>query len=280
MMKRKALIAVIAAIGAVALGIRLLRAEANRPDPAVIIHAVPLYPLATGAMLHCVSLSAPPVIDGQLSDWPAAESIQLTRYTAYSFVGTIDDTNDLSALIRSGWDDQHVYFAIQVTDDVLVADSTDVWRDDGVEIGLDGLNDDYAWGWDDHQYTVVVDGRQADRSTPTSDITSAVYQYDGGYNVEVSIPMSKLISGSPISGTVMGFTIGLHDDDDGGSWDAYLIWQGTNTSGSPEEFGDLLFTQRAEDRIVALEAQVADLERKLQEVLTILKGFETVQPPQ
>jgi hypothetical protein len=173
-----------------------------------------------------------------------------------------------------------VYFAIQVTDDILVADSTDVWRDDGVEIGLDGLNDDYAWGWDDHQYTIVVDGRQTDRSTVTSDITAAVYQYEGGYNIEVAIPLSKLISGSPISGTVMGFTIGLNDDDDGGSWDAYLIWQGTNTSSSPEEFGDLLFSQRAEDRLIALEAKVAQLERKLQEVLVILQGFETVEPPQ
>jgi hypothetical protein len=279
-MKRNALIAVAAAIGAVALGIRLLGAEANAPAPTVVIHSVPVYPLATGGTLRCVSLTTSPVIDGQLSDWPAAESIELTRYTAYTFVGTINDTNDLSGLIRSGWDDQHVYFAIQVTDDILVADSTDVWRDDGVEIGLDGLNDDYAWGWDDHQYTIVVDGRQTDRSTVTSDITAAVYQYQGGYNIEVAIPLSKLISGSPISGTVMGFTIGLNDDDDGGSWDAYLIWQGTNTSSSPEEFGDLLFSQRAEDRLIALEAKVAQLERKFQEVLVILQGFETVEPPQ
>jgi len=279
-MRRNALIAVVAAIGAVVLGIRLLGAEANGPDSTVVIHSAPFSPLAAGGTLHCVSLISPPVIDGQLSDWPAAESIELTRYTAYTFIGSLVDTNDLSSLIRSGWDDQHVYFAIQVTDDVLVADSTDVWRDDGVEIGLDGLNDDYAWGWDDHQYTVVADGRRTDRSTVTSDITAAVYQYQGGYNVEVAIPMSKLISGSPISGTVMGLTIGLHDDDDGGSWDAYLIWQGTNTSSSPEEFGDLLFTERAEDRLVALEAKIAQLERKLQEVLALLQGFQAVEPPQ
>jgi hypothetical protein len=279
MMKRNALIAIVAAIGAVALGMRLLGAEANGTDPPVIIHSAPFYPLATGGTLHCVSLTASPVIDGQLSDWPAAESIELTRYTAYTFVGTIEDTNDLSSLIRSGWDDQHVYFAIQVTDDVVIADSTDVWRDDGVEIGLDGLNDDYAWGWDDHQYAIVVDGRQTDRGTATSDINAAVYRYEGGYNIEVAIPMSKLIGGSPISGTVMGFTIGLHDDDDGGSWDAYLIWQGTNTSSSPQEFGDLLFSQRTEDRLIALEAKVTELEGKLQEVLAILQGFQTVEPP-
>jgi hypothetical protein len=280
MMKRNALVAVLVAIGAVALGMRLLGAEANGLDPRVVVHSGPVYPLAAGGTLHSVSLTTPPVIDGQLSDWPAAESIELTRYTAYAFAGRVDDTNDLSSLIRSGWDDQHVYFAMQVTDDVVMADSTDVWRDDGVEIGLDGLNDDYPWGWDDHQYTIVVDGRQTDRGAKTSDIASAVYQYEGGYNIEVAIPMSKLLSGSPISGTVMGFTIGLHDDDDGGSWDAYLIWQGPNTSSSPEQFGDLVFSQRIEDRLIALEAQVGQLERKLKEVVAVLKGFAVVELPQ
>lgn len=280
-MKRNALIAVIAAIGAVALGMRLLGADANGLDPTVIIHSVPVFPLATGGSLHSMWLVTPPVIDGQLSDWPAGESIELNRNTAYSFTGRVDDTTDLSSLIRSGWDAQKVYFAIQVTDDIIIGgESADVWRDDGVEIGLDGLNDAYPWGWDDHQYTIVVDGRQVDRGTPTSDITAAISQYPGGYDIEVAIPMSSLLSGSPISGTVMGFTIGIHDDDDGGSWDAYLIWQGTNTSSSPEQFGDLLFTERPEDRLIALEAKLLKLERKLQELLIILQRFETVEPPQ
>jgi hypothetical protein len=280
MMKRNALIAVVVAVGAVVLGVRLLGAKANGSEPTVIIHAAPVYfPLATEGTLHSIHLSTTPVIDGQLSDWPVGESVALNRDTSYSFSGRIDDTADLSSLIRSGWDDQHVYFAIQVTDDVVMADSTDVWRDDGVEIGLDGLNDEYAWGWDDHQYTVVVDGRLGDRGAEATGVTAGISQHEGGYDIEVAIPMSKLLSGSPISGTVMGFTIGLHDDDDGDSWDAYLIWQGTNTSTSPEEYGDLLFTARAEDRLIALEARLVMLERKLQEVLIILQEFQGVAPP-
>lgn len=279
-MKKSALLVVIAALGAVALGIRLLRANAGGPNPQIKIHAMPMYPLAVGGTLHSIRLSTPPVIDGSLGEWPVGESIELNRSTAYTFVGRIDDSNDLSSLIRCGWDDTRVYFAIEVTDDVVIGwDSADVWRDDGVEIGLDGLNDDYAWGWDDHQYTIVVDGRLADRGTPVSDIAAAVSIRSGGYDIEVAIPMSKLIIGTPISGTVMGFTIGLRDDDDGGSWDAYLIWQGTNTSTTPEEFGDLVFTERAEDRIVALEARIVKLERKLQELLIILQQFQGVEPP-
>ena len=279
-MKRNALIAVAIAIGAVVLGMRLLGANANGTEPTVIIHAAPVYfPLATEGTLHCIHLSTAPAIDGQLGDWPVGESIALNRDTSYSFTGRIDNTTDLSSLIRSGWDDQHVYFAIQVTDEVVLADSADVWRDDGVEIGLDGLNDEYAWGWDDHQYTVVVDGRLGDRGAEASGVAAEILQRDGGYDIEIAIPMSQLLSGSPISGTVMGLTIGLHDDDDGDSWDAYLIWQGTNTSTSPEEWGNLLFTERAEDRLIALEARLVTLERKLQEILVILEEFRGVAPP-
>ncbi|MBC7261543.1 MAG: hypothetical protein H5T63_05985 [Chloroflexi bacterium] len=97
--------------------------------------------------------------------------------------------------------------------------------------------------------------------------------------MEVAIPISKLLPGIPISGTVMGFTVGIHDDDDGGNWDAYLIWEGTNTASRPDQFGSLIFTERPEDRLIALEAKITELERKIQELLRILREFEQLTPP-
>jgi len=275
---RKPALILLLVIAVVIVGMRLLGASAGQPEPTVIVHPASAYLAASERSLNCTRLLAPPVIDGQLSDWPATESIELSRNTAYLFMGRIDSLDDLSAVIRSGWNQQYVYFAIQVTDDVVVADSTDVWRDDGVELGLDGFYDQYPWGWDDHQYSVVVDGRTSDRGMPTSDISIGVLQRDKGYDVEVAVPVAKLIGSEPISGTVMGFTIGLHDDDDGGNWDGYLIWEGTNTSSSPEQFGRLVFTERPEDRIIALEAKLIELERRLQEVYTILKNFQFMKP--
>ena len=148
-----------------------------------------------------------------------------------------------------------------------------------MEIGLDGLNDKNAWGSDDHQYTILADGSLTDQGEPATSVVASVRTDDVGYDIEVAIPMSELIPGVPISGTVMGFTIGLHDDDDGDDWDAYLIWEGTNTSGSPEEFGRLVFTERLEDRIDALEARIIQLEQKVQELLQILSEFEELPPP-
>lgn len=277
-MKRIVLILIIV-IGAVAIGIRVLGASAKRPPLTVASVSVPAYQVSSPRSLHSIRLVAAPVIDGNLSDWPAGESIDLDRHTAFSFSGYIDSPADLSAIIRSGWDRQTLYFAIEVNDDIIVTDSEDVWQDDGVEIGLDGLNDKDAWGSDDHQYTIVADGNTTDRSVPITDIVASVLPHEGGYNVEVAIPVSKLIPGVPISGTVMGFTIGLHDDDDGDTWDAYLIWEGTNTSSSPEEFGSLIFTERLEDRIDALEARIIRLEEQVQELLMILSEFEGLPPP-
>jgi len=278
---RKAVLILVIVVGTIVIGLRFLGASAQENTPVMIVHSQPLFQAAstTRRSLYSARLIAAPVIDGQVSDWPALPSIELNRNTAYSFSGRVDSLNDLSAVIRSGWDDNHLYFAIQVKDDVLVADSTDVWRDDGVEIGLDGLYDQYAWGWDDHQYTIIVDGRTADRGVLTKDIKAAVLGSEDGYNIEVAIPISKLLPGVPISGTVMGFTVGIHDDDDGGNWDAYLIWEGTNTNSRPDQFGSLIFTERPEDRLAALEAKIIELEKKIQELLRILREFEQLTPP-
>lgn len=297
-MKRVVLILILVT-GAVAIGLRVLGANKSEtsattigvqyfPDrqaPALAslqsrrFAAAPAYQAFSTRSLQSIRMVAAPAIDGSLADWPARDSIDLDRKTAFSYLGRITNSADLSAVIRSGWDEEALYFAIQVADDIIVTDSSDVWRDDGVEIGLDGLYDKDSWGTDDHQYAVLADGRTSDRAVPTTDIVAAVSAHEEGYDIEVAVPMSQLIPGIPISGTVMGFTIGLHDDDDGDNWDAYLIWEGTTTSSRPELFGSLILTERIEDRIAALEAKLERLEQRAKDLLNILSEFERLTPP-
>ncbi|MGC8837646.1 MAG: hypothetical protein ACP5UM_04430, partial [Anaerolineae bacterium] len=40
-------------------------------------------------------------------------------------------------------------------------------------------------------------------------------------------------------------TWGLHDDDDGGVWDSYLVWEGRNTNTSDATYGHLFLTGSA-----------------------------------
>jgi hypothetical protein len=277
-MKKVVLIS-LAVLCLTAVGLRLSRTSAKQGVPVAPLSSDLVHSAALGQSVNCLRLLTPPIVDGQANDWPFGSIIELDKSTAYSFSGQIDSPSDLSASIRSGWDEDRLYFFIQVTDDIIVTDSTDVWRDDGLEIGLDGLHDQTPFGSDDHQYTVVADGRRADRATATTAITAAVLRYQGGYNVEVAIPISQLIPGTPISGTVVGFTVGLNDDDDGGNRDGYLIWQGTNTSTSPEQFGSLVFVERVEDRVAVLEARITKLEDRIRELLTVLGEFEQVTLP-
>jgi len=276
---KKAILISLAVLVLAAVGFRLSRTSARQGVPVSPVSSGEIHAVALGQTVDCVRLLTPPTLDGQSGDWPFGDTITLNRDTAYSFSGKIDNAADLSASARSGWDDQHLYFLVQVADETVVTDSTDVWRDDGVEFGLDGLRDQVPWGSDDHQYTVVADGRLADRAAATTAFTAAVLRYPGGYNVELAIPISQLIPGTPISGTVVGFTLGLHDDDDGGNWDAYLIWQGTDTGSSPDEFGGLVFVERVEDHLAVLEARITRLEERVRELLIVLSEFEQVTLP-
>ncbi len=276
---KKAFLILLAVLVTAAVGFRLSRTSARQGLPVAPQSSDVVRSVGLGQRVNCMRLLTPPTLDGQPTDWVVGETITVDRNTAYSFSGQIDNTADLSATARAGWDDEHLYFLIQVADETIVTDSTDVWRDDGVEFGLDGLHDQLPWGVDDHQYAVVADGRLTDRSAATTAISAGVLQYPGGYNVELAVPISQLIPGTPISGTVVGFTLGLHDDDDGGNWDAYLIWQGTDTSTSPEEFGSLLFVERVDDRLAVLEARIIRLEERVRELLAVLSEFEQVTLP-
>jgi len=66
---------------------------------------------------------------------------------------------------------------------------------------------------------------------------------EGGYDVELAIPVSQLTQYGVAAGTVMGFNLQLQDDDDGGDYDDKLIWEGHDTSSSSEEYGHLLFAE-------------------------------------
>jgi len=183
----------------------------------------------------------PPIIDGDLSEWADAPALVLDVNTArYVSPRSIPAPEDVSMTLRSRWDQNFLYFALHITDDALIADSDEVWRDDGVELGFDGLNDDQGGGVDDHQFTFVVDGRVTDFGMYlVPELISNVQVVADGYNIEIAIPKTLLSPGGYTTGQVLGFTIGLHDDDDGGDWDSYLIWEGTSTISRQNEFGTL-----------------------------------------
>jgi len=189
-------------------------------------------------------LTQPLIVDGDLSDWAPLGTITLEATTAEFVHPRYNPApEDSSATLRSSWDEQTVYFAIHVSDDILSADSEDIWRDDSVELGLDGANDARGWRADDHQLTVAVDRRflrYGREPVPPGMRMGLRYAGDNDFDIELAVPAEYLGVRSFSAGQILGFTLGLHDDDDGGDWESYLIWEGSSTNDPSVGWGRLL----------------------------------------
>ena len=201
-------------------------------------------PVGAGQIITATFMALPPAIDGNLDDWNRNTGVLLDAAAA----STVRPTDvpppapaDVSARIWAAWDNTFLYMAARVWDDALVSDSPDVWQDDELEFALDGALDGVFTGPDDHQITVNVDGRVTNRGLlPLPEVQRSIQTLPDGYQVEMAIPLAILQPPGWGAGWTAGFNIGLHDDDDGGNWDHYLIWQGSSTNSQAAEFGRLV----------------------------------------
>ncbi len=186
--------------------------------------------------------ATPPTVDGDLSDWPDLPVLLLDYTTAETIRRIVPMPDDNSAELRGLWTPNALYFAVHVRDDVVVKDdSPNVWWDDQIELAIDGRHDLVSGGPDDHQYTVNADGRISDGGNALlpPPIGAGVREVSGGWDVEVRLPIADLQTGPLYGGRQLGFTLGLHDDDDYGDWDSYMIWEGDNTVSGAAGFGVL-----------------------------------------
>lgn len=179
------------------------------------------------------------VVDGNLSDWPAGSPVLLDRNTARHISGLVPALSDLQGSIRTMWDNNNLYVAAHVRDDLAIVDSSNLWDDDSIEVALDGEFDhnSNSGTHGDHQFTVRRDGAVQDRATATDLVRAAVRPLSDGYDVELAIPVSVWGGTQPTAGTQMGFNLGLNDDDDGQDRDSSLIWSGRSTYGGAQDFG-------------------------------------------
>jgi len=180
--------------------------------------------------VEALNAEAMPVLDGDLGDWPDIPETALTSDTArwgdYRG-GSAPTWQDAALALQAMWDADNVYFGIHISDDTLVRDSVDSpWLDDMITIWVDRDDDGQQSGWPhDHQYFILTDGLVRDWNQPT-DVQVGMQVVEGGWDVEVAVPASEFEEDALFQGSRIHFTFAYTDDDDGGTWDSHMEWEG------------------------------------------------------
>ena len=150
--------------------------------------------------------------------------------------GISDNTSVFGVL----WDQTYLYVGARVSDGNLFNDSKAVFQDDAVEIYLDVNNNGGGYDSTDNQFIKGFDDDSLFVSRPfTGTIRHAGAAGEGGYSIELAIPWASL-GVAPTTGIVVGFDIGIDDDDDGGDRDGQRVWAGTGTNfNNTSAFGEV-----------------------------------------
>jgi LysM repeat protein len=183
--------------------------------------------VADGALLASQK-TAPPVIDGDMSEWGALEN---TADAVVYGAGNWSSAGDLSATFSLGWDAVNLYLAVSVRDDVhaQTQNGESIFRGDSVEFLLDGAlqadrqheklsGDDYQIGLSPGDLSAATVAAQAYRwfpagqagSLPAAQL-SASASVDG-YVLEAAVPWAAL-GIAPTSGDEYGFALSISDND-------------------------------------------------------------------
>ncbi len=178
-------------------------------------------------------------IDGDLGDWSDAYLRAIDAADVDTVLGQQPGPGQLSADVRTRWDDHHFYLGIHVTD-ASPSDS------DGFGVALDGLQDGLP-GADNHTLLFGADGSLAvDGAAPPAGWDYAVRQVADGYDIEASIPASAF-GGSFAHLRKMGVNIALYDFASGAAAQAdpatSLIWVGDSLDQNPANFGEMTLFQ-------------------------------------
>ena len=191
----------------------------------------PVGPTKTVTALQTVGR---PTVDGNLTEWQALSQARLDKDTASFIEGAVPSQADLSAGLRTAWAPDRLYFAANISDDVLVGnDSSQIWGDDVLELGV-------RVGNVTHQFTLALDGRTADNGNPISSLTYVTRTVPGGWTLEVAIPATALGLSALAANQTYPFTFGLWDDDlRTYPGQTHMLWQGTSTNTYQPAWGTL-----------------------------------------
>ena len=206
---------------------------------------LPLYK-AGKRVLYSARAMTPIVIDGDLGEWPATDTLRLNVEQPHSPLhhGILSGAEDMDIFVVTAWDDSLFYFGARVYDDVHQTEGIEAhkaFQVDGLApyFDLDHDEDDTGIFWEgDHHFWITAESEHKTGTLwwgpgnaegylytqdidPVPGLEHAVRLTDDGYVMEVSITMGEdgLAANSanwrpPFLGRTIGFMVVAVDKDD------------------------------------------------------------------
>jgi len=206
-------------------------------------------------------LSAPPQIDGNLTDW-SSTAYTIDKPLSYASSGWTG-TSDLSARYYLGWDVNYLYLAVERFDDVFaqVSSGRYLYRGDDVEIQFDadlaGDQSSASLSSDDYQIGLSPGnfGSRApeaylwsprSREGALSGVSVKAVPVGQGYTLEARIPWSTF-GVTPQENERFGFVLALSDNDLPGvaAWQSMISSVAGRRLADPTTWGTLVLAPPA-----------------------------------
>jgi hypothetical protein len=180
-------------------------------------------------------LAAPPTLDGSFAEWSADPVIHLgaPQNDTVKITQGYGGAADCSAEVRAGWDDEALYLAIAVTDNVWHQDRSgpEIWQGDAVQIACRNGPPNPQPGYDGSEYEIgLTRGPQGPfafawtpAAAPCPEVRLAVVRDGTVTRYEAAIPWSVLgVTGMQV-GRRLAWSMTVNDND-GEGFRGWLEW--------------------------------------------------------
>lgn len=215
-----------------------------------------------GGFAEAIRIEGGITIDGKFDEpiWKQAREQKIDIAEAnfrFDKSATWDGIDDLSAVWRAVWDDENLYLAVEVKDDVHHVQFSDgaVWNQDGLQFLFDPVRKDAEKaGKYDYSLGIGTKGPQAwCHLSGHSSISEGPAQFRiastplpgsaGGLRYEIAIPWTQLAPFEPVKGANLGMTMILNEDDGDGRV-GFMGWFSGAHSKQLDNVGDLILVDK------------------------------------
>lgn len=203
-------------------------------------------------IVKAVRTYSPPVIDGDLKDFFSNQPAVLTTKDYVRLTADSNGDNDISGRFYFMWDENNLYVAVVIKDDVNFNSETaeNIWKGDSVQIAFDSDFDrtemtydsdgDYEIGFALVNNSVVSYRWVAPITAPSLKMVTAYKKFGDTLTYEVSIPFDNLAPLKPVIGKMSGISFLINDNDGNGREGFVQFTDGIGQGKNPSAFAELV----------------------------------------